>query len=137
MQKQSLYRSIRFARRRATTPSALTRILNSSAITFIPPLKRYITFHCLSSFTKSIISPTLQQSVWQIRANVSIETSSPLDNLAIVADDAPIARRSSVLFMSLSINSFQSFLYETLTTIPSLVLRISYHISVYDTTVYV
>ena len=62
-----------------------------------------------------MMSPTLHCNVSQILDNVSIETSSPLDNLAIVADDAPIARRSSVLFMSLSINSFQSFLYDTFT----------------------
>jgi len=42
---------------------------------------------------------------------------SPLANFAKVDEDAPTAKRKSVLVMSLSINSFQSFLYDTLTTV--------------------
>lgn len=62
-----------------------------------------------------MMSPTLQRSVSQIRESVPIDTSSSFDNLAIVAVDAPIARRRSVLFIFLSINNFQSLLYDTFT----------------------
>ena len=68
-----------------------------------------------SSRTTSIMSPTLHCSALHILAVNSPEMNSPRDNLAKVDEDAPIARRRSFFVMSLSISSFQSFLYDALT----------------------
>ena len=61
------------------------------------------------------MSPTLHFSALQILAVKSPDINSPLASLANVDDEAPIARRRSFFVMSLSISSFQSFLYDTLT----------------------
>ena len=71
------------------------------------------------SRTISIMSPTLQSSASQIRDIKSPDTNSPCASFENVDDEAPMARRRSVFVMSLSIRSFQSFLYDTVTILLS------------------
>ena len=90
-----------------------------------------------SSSTISIMSPTLHFKISQMRIRTSIETDSFRVKRAIVADDAPVARRRSVLFISLSIRSFHNFLYDTptvelLLNYMNILYHISYHISQYQ-----
>ena len=63
-----------------------------------------------------------------MRESVSIDIITSFDNLAIVAEDAPTERRSSVLFIFLSINNFRSLLYETRTIEFTFIV---YHFCVY------
>ena len=73
------------------------------------------------------MSPTLHCSALHILAVNSPEMNSPRDNLAKVDEDAPIARRRSFFVMSLSISSFQSFLYDALTLFSYWLSRTFWH----------
>ena len=70
-----------------------------------------------SSRLTVIMSPMSQSKVLHIFIITSVETGTPFDIRAMVAVDTPMASRKSIFVMSLSISSFQSFLYETLTKI--------------------
>ena len=94
----------------------------------IAPLKSVRVFVVFKYNIHNVTDVALQDIT---DANKDIhETDSFRVKRAIVADDAPVARRRSVLFISLSIRSFHNFLYDTPTVKPLLDGgNILYHIS--------
>ena len=74
-------------------------------------------------------APMLQLSTSQILFSTDMVTSSLLVIFAMVAEEMPVAFRKSVLFISLSINNFQSFLYDTIILFSPKRLRVLYHFS--------